>query len=159
MPGNASAQALVDLMKTPTGPDGLTPSDLTAWSIREQAAPAGQERWSRDSSAKTRVQPEVATLAELSAMRYPKLVQWFCDCDVPALAQSLVWVTGSPRTIWLRTTLLRGSRCESLPSNKWLPQAAAAQHHQSSKTQTVCCQLDSQARPAMQLTQLTVSRR
>ena len=68
VPGNASAQAMVDLMKTPAGPDGLTPADLTSWSIRDTSV-ADQERWSRDSSAKERAQPEVATLAELSAMR------------------------------------------------------------------------------------------
>ena len=69
VPVTASAQALVDLMNTPTGPDGLSPAELTAWSIRERG-PAGQERWSRDSSAKAQGQVEVATLAELSAMRY-----------------------------------------------------------------------------------------
>ena len=128
VPGNASAQALVDLMKTPAGPDGLTPSDLTAWSIKEQAAPIGQERWSRDSSAKTRVQPEVATLAELSAMRYTKLARCFCDRDVPALAECSV--TGSQRTIWWRATLLRRSRCELLPGlqlgRKWHPPSSSS---------------------------------
>lgn len=91
-PGAASLQ-LHSIMHQ-ADEDGHRPSDYTAWTVAEQTRAAGASKHSRGSSARDRPEPEVATLAELSAMRYP-LTQGYAVVVMGACAHSQV-VTGLP---------------------------------------------------------------